>query len=594
MNNENGNYTWKLEDIYVSDEQWEEDFTRVQKLISEVEGYKGKLGKSAKDLLEALNAGYRLQEINEKVFVYASMKLDEDNTNAKYQGYKDRAAGLSAKVQAAVSYIVPEILALPADKLTEFRQDEPGLAVYSFMLDDILRQKPHILSEKEEQIIAQSKEVTQAANNIFKMLNNADLSFGSIKDENGKEVEVTHGNYLSLLLSGDRRVRRDAFFVLYKSYGEYKNTLASILGASVKRDIFYSRVRKHPSALEAALFSDKVPTEVYDNLIDTVRQNLNLMHRYMALRKEVLGLEELRMYDLYTPLVQDIKWEIPYQDAVDMVKEGMAPLGDTYVKDLTKGFESGWVDVYPRKGKTSGAYCWGPYGVHPYVLMNYQNNLNNVFTLAHEMGHAMHSFYSYNEQPYSTAHYSIFTAEVASTVNESLLMHHLLDTVGDKKKKLYLLNHYLEQIRGTVFRQVMFAEFEKIIHQRAEAGEPLTAEVFTEIYKKLNEEYYGPEVVIDEEANLEWARIPHFYNAFYVYKYATGLSAATYLSKQIVEEGEVAVDRYLTFLKSGGSNYPLDLLKEAGVDMASPQPVQDTMDLFAALLDEMEKIIGDK
>jgi oligoendopeptidase F len=585
-------YKWRLEDIYAGDDQWEQDFRKVEEMTGQVEAYRGKLGESARSLLEAFRAREKINELNEKVYTYARMRRDEDNTNAVYQALSDRAESLSARVQTAVSYFVPEILELPAETLERFIQEEPGLELYRFALEEIRRQKPHTLSAVEEQIIARAEEVTQAAANIFRMINNADITFPPIKDEEGKEVEVTHGRYIQLMESSDRRVRRDAFASLYSSYRKLINTLAATLGSSVKKDVFYARVRRHPSALQASLFADNIPVEVYENLIQTVRKNLPLMYRYIRLRKKMLGLDELHMYDLYTPLVKDIKWDIPYPKAVEMIREGLAPLGDSYVETMVRGINSGWVDVYENKGKTSGAYSWGPYGVHPYVLLNYQDNLNNVLTLAHEMGHAMHSYYSYKEQPYIYAHYKIFTAEVASTVNESLLVNYLLNTVTDRHRKLYLLNHYLEQFRGTLFRQTMFAEFEKIIHEKTESGEALTPELLCSVYRGLNADYYGPEIVVDREIELEWARIPHFYTAFYVYKYATGFSAATALTRQILEQGEAVVSRYLTFLKAGDSDYPLNLLKAAGVDMTTPQPVQEALDLFGELLDQMEELAG--
>ncbi|MEG6615322.1 oligoendopeptidase F [Peptococcaceae bacterium 1198_IL3148] len=591
MTNSKEQYKWKLEDIYATDELWEQDYQKVQQLLNEMVGYKGKLDQSSGTLLEALKCSDNIQMLNEKVFTYAGMRQDEDNNNSTYQALKDRAVNLSTKVHTATSFIVPEILAMPVEKLQQFRQEQPELnSIYGFMLDDLIREKPHVLSEAEEQILAQTSEISQAPNKIFGLLNNADLSFPSIKNEKGEDVAVTHGSYANLMLNRDRRVRQDAFKSLYSAYDSHKNTIAATLSSSVKRDIFYAQVRKHPSALEAALFSDNVQPQVYDNLIQTVRKNLHLMHRYVALRKKLLAVDELHMYDIYTPLVKDLDWQVPYPEAISIVQKGLAPLGQSYLEIMNEGFTSGWIDVYEQKGKTSGAYSWGPYGVHPYILLNYQDDLNNVFTLAHEMGHAVHSYYSYQEQPYVNAHYSIFTAEVASTVNETLLMNYMLENTTDKSKKLYLVNHYLEQIRGTLFRQVMFAEFEKIIHEKAEKGEALTAELFSQVYHQLNVDYYGPEMVIDPEIDLEWARIPHFYNAFYVYKYATGISAATSLSKQIVVEGEPAVQRYIAFLKSGGSDYPVELLKRAGVDMTSAQPIQDTLDLFASLLDEMEKL----
>ncbi|OPX86310.1 MAG: Oligoendopeptidase F, plasmid [Pelotomaculum sp. PtaB.Bin104] len=580
-------YKWRLEDIYASDELWEQDFQRVRQLAAEPERFQGKLGQSAATLLEALQLEEQLQELDEKVYTYAHMRRDEDNSNPVYQSLTDRADSLNTLVDTAASFMVPEILAIPDGELKRFRQEEQGLARYGFALDELLRLAPHTLSVAEEQVIAQAGEVLQAPAGIYRMLNNADITFPSIKDEEGNEVEITSGRYQQLMMNKDRRVRQDTFTAYYSSYKKLKNTMAATLSNSVKRDVFYARVRKYPSALEAALFADHIPPAVYDNLIETVHRNLGSMYRYLALRKKLLGLSELHMYDLYTPLVKEVQWEIPYDEAVAMVRAGLAPLGSDYGETLAGGLNSGWVDIYENKAKTSGAYSWGPYGVHPYVLLNYQDNLNNTLTIAHEMGHAMHSYYSYREQPYVYAHYKIFTAEVASTVNECLLMDHLLKTVTDRNKQIYLLNHYLEEFRGTVFRQTMFAEFEKIIHQKVEAGEALTPALLNEIYHQLNVDYYGPEVVVDEDVDLEWSRIPHFYSAFYVYKYATGFSAASAIARQILETGDPAVSRYLAFLKMGGSNHPLELLKTAGVDMTTPGPVQEGLDLFAQMVDQL-------
>lgn len=582
-------YKWRLEDIYPGQDQWEQDFFRVQEMIDTIGSYRGRLGESADTLLEALRLQDNIQEITERIYTYARMRRDEDNTNNTYQALTDRAEGLSTRVHTALSYIVPEILEIPQEALESFLQEKPDLSLYHFALTELTRLKPHTLSQAEESIIARAGDVTTAPASIFRMINNADITFPPIRDDSGKEVEVTHGRYGQLMESRDRRVRKEAFTSLYSSYGKLKNTLAATLNSSVKKDIFYSRVRKHPSALEASLFADNISPEVYQNLIGTVRQNLASMHRYMALRKKLLGLEQMHMYDLYVPVVREVKWEITYPEAVAMVSQGLAPLGGDYGKTAARGFASGWVDVYENRGKTSGAYSWGPYGVHPYILMNYQDNLNNVFTLAHEMGHAMHSYYSYQEQPYVYAHYKIFTAEVASTVNESLLMDHLLNTVTDRDKKIYLINHYLEQFRGTVFRQTMFAEFEKMVHERVEAGEALTPQYLCSAYHQLNVDYHGPDMVVDPEIHLEWARIPHFYSAFYVYKYATGFSAATALTRRILEDGHPAVSRYLDFLKKGDSDYPLNLLKTAGVDMTTPTPIQEALDLFKSLLDQLEK-----
>ncbi|WP_347490302.1 oligoendopeptidase F [Desulfoscipio sp. XC116] len=585
-----GQYKWRLEDIYPGDDAWDQDYRKALDLAARAELFKGRLGSSARTLLEAFQLQEQLEALNEKIYTYARMRRDEDNTNSVYQALTDRADSLSARVQASVSFYVPEILAVPDETLKQFLQEEPGLVPYRFMLEELVRQKPHILSAEEEQIIARAEEVTQASANIFRMINNADLTFDPVRDERGREVELTHGRYLQFMESGDRRLRRDAFASLYSSYCRLQNTLAATLGASVKKDVFYARIRKYPSALKASLFADNVSVEVYDNLIRTVRENLEPFYRYMRLRKKLLGLDKLHMYDIYNPVVQDIDWKIPYQEGVNVVRDGLVPLGDAYVETMVRGINSGWVDVYENKGKTSGAYSWGPYGTHPYVLLNYQDNLNNVFTLAHEMGHAMHSYYSFKTQPYVYAHYKIFTAEVASTVNESLLMQYLLQTVKDRGKKIYLLNHYLEQFRGTVYRQTMFAEFEKVIHERVEAGEALTPELLCRIYHGLNVDYYGPDVMVDSDVDMEWARIPHFYNAFYVYKYATGFSAATALTRRITEEGGSAVARYIGFLHQGGSDYPLNLLDSAGVDMTTPQPVQECLAVFARLVAELESL----
>jgi len=584
-------YKWKLEDIYESTEKWEKDFNKVKRIQTEIVKFRGTLAHSARQLLTCLKFADELLSLNDKVFVYARMKRDEDNANPVYQALTNRAMALSTEVSAAVSFIVPEIISIPEEKLGEYLESSKELQVYRQYISEILRQKQHILSEREEEILALASEVTHAPSDIFTMLNNADIKFPFIKDESGNEVEVTKGRYLEFLQSKDRRVRKDAFHALYSSYIKQKNTLASTLSSSIKKDKFHATVRKYNSCIEASLDGDNISVSVYDNLIDTVNKNLDLLHRYMRLRKKALKLDELHMYDLYVPIVEELEKKIPYEEALNMVEKGLYSMGNEYLGHLRQAFNAGWIDVYENEGKTSGAYSWGAYLSHPFVLLNYQGTINDVFTIAHEMGHALHSFYTNKTQPYIYSEYRIFVAEVASTVNESLLMKHLLGNTKSANERAYLLNHYLEEFRGTMFRQVMFAEFEKMIHSAVEGGEALTTQELSRIYRDLNKKYFGNEVIIDEDIDMEWSRIPHFYSSFYVYKYATGFSAAISLSQKILNEGGPAVDRYVQFLSSGGSDYPLELLKKAGVDLSTPQPVQDALDVFGEVLGELEGLI---
>lgn len=584
-------FKWKLTDMYPSNDLWEKDFRTCLDMSEKIQCFADTMTTSPDELLQCLDYNTEMERLSDKVYVYAHMSSHQDTTNSYYQELADRADSLKTKIASAGSFIVPKILSIPDEKLDEFLEKNDKLKFYKRFLDEIRRIKPHILSEKEEQILALSSEISRSPGTIFNMLNNADLKFPIIKDENGNDVEVTKGRYISLMESPDRRVRKDAFEALYSTYEKHINTIASTLSANVKGNIFNSTIRKYSSAREASLFQDNIPVEVYDNLITAVHNNLKLMHRYVALRKKLLNLDELHMYDIYTPIVKDVEMKIKYEEAVKLVKEGVSPLGENYISDLTKAFESGWIDVYENVGKRSGAYSWGCYDSHPYVLLNHNDTIDGMFTLAHEMGHAMHSFYSKSTQPYLYSQYKIFVAEVASTLNEALLMNYMLKNTNEKKEKMYLLNHYMEQFRGTVFRQTMFAEFEKIIHEKAESGESLTATSLSSIYRNLNAQYFGPDAVIDDYIALEWARIPHFYTSFYVYKYATGFSAAISLSQQILNEGTPAVERYLNFLKSGGSDYPLNLLKSAGVDMTSPEPINNALKVFESLLDEMEALI---
>ncbi|MDQ0861196.1 oligoendopeptidase F [Bacillus sp. V2I10] len=585
--------TWKLEDIFENDEAWDAEFKEVKAALPKIGEFKGKLGDSADAFLEALTYQDTVMERLGKLYTYAHMRYDQDTGDSHYQGLNDRASNLYTQASSVSSYIIPEILSMDEAKMKSFLTEKEELKVYGHTLDEINRQRPHVLSAEQEALLAQASDVLGSSSNTFGMLNNADLEFPSIKDEDGEEVEVTHGRYIRFLESEDRRVRQDAFKAVYSTYDKYKNTFASTLSGAVKKDNFYATVRNYQSAREAALSNNNIPEEVYENLVKTVNDNLHLLHKYIELRKKVLGLDELHMYDLFTPLVKDVKMKIPYAEAKDFLLKGLAPLGEDYLAILNEGFENRWVDVHENKGKRSGAYSSGTYGTNPYILMNWQDNVNNLFTLAHEFGHSVHSYYTRKSQPYQYGHYSIFVAEVASTCNEALLNDYLLKTIDDKKKQLYLLNHYLEGFRGTVFRQTMFAEYEHTIHKKAQEGEPLTPDLLTKLYYDLNKKYFGEHLAVDEEIGLEWARIPHFYYNYYVYQYATGFSAATALSKQILEEGEPAVGRYLEFLKSGSSDYPIEVLKKAGVDMTSPQPIEEALKVFEEKLNEMEQLLSE-
>lgn len=581
---------WKLEDIYASKEAWERDFEKVTKQFPELESFRGKLGESAETLFEMLTLRDEVGQTVGLLYAYAKMKKDEDTANATYQALEDKARGLVVRFRGATTYVVPELLAIPRERIEQFVRDKELLSLYRHYLEDVLRQKSHVLSPQEEQLLAHVGELAQAPANIFGMINDADIRFPHITDENGRKVELTHGRYRQLIESADRRVRKEAFQAMHRTYKKQENTLAATLLANVKKDVFYARTRKYGSSREAALDADNIPLSVYDNLLKSVHNHLPLLHRYVALRKKLLKLDDIHMYDLYTPMVPDMQVKVTYEEAKETIKNALRPLGETYIKDLELGFTSGWIDVAENKGKRSGAYSFGPYGTHPFVLLNHHDTLDHMFTLAHEMGHALHSYYSNGHQPYIYADYTIFVAEVASTLNEALLIHYLLERAKTKEGKKYLLNHYMEQFRTTLYRQAMFAEFEMMIHEMVERGESFTADKLSKAYYDLNRKYYGPGIVVDEDVAIEWARIPHFYYHFYVYQYATGFSAATALSQQILDEGQPAVERYLTFLKGGSSDYPIHLLKQAGVDMTASEPVDKALGLFGRLLDEMERL----
>ncbi|WP_308638721.1 oligoendopeptidase F [Paenibacillus silvisoli] len=581
-------HRWQLEDIFADQSAWDKEYAQAKEEMKKVEAYQGKLADPAQ-----LKACFELEdELSlkvERLYVYANMKHHEDTAEPTFQALSDKSKKLSVETGEALSFITPEVLSL-SDEALEAMINNESLAKYRQTLEEMKRQKAHVLSKSEEALLAQVGNISQAPGTIFNMLNNADLKFPKVKDENGEEVELSHGRYIQFLESKNREVREGAFKAMYATYGKLKNTIASTLSANVTKNVFYSRARKYPSVLEMSLYGDNIPKEVYSNLIGTIHKHLPLMHRYMALRKKLLKVDELHMYDLFAPLVDEFKMDITYEDAKKTVKESLKPLGEDYLTVLQDGFDKGWIDVYENEGKRSGAYSWGAYGTHPYVLLNHKDNLNSMFTLTHEMGHALHSYYSDNTQDYRDAQYTIFLAEVASTLNEALLMDYMLKKSTDPKEKMYLLTYYADQFRTTVFRQTMFAEFEKIIHERAEAGDSLTPQEFSKIYYDLNKLYYGEGMVIDQDIEMEWARIPHFYTSFYVYKYATGFSAATSFSKQILDEGAPAVERYLGFLKSGGSDYSINILKKAGVDMSSPEPIEQAMSVFEELIEQMEQL----
>lgn len=584
-------YQWDLTPVFASDDKWEEAFQEVKERIPELNRYQGRLTESAETLASALKLKDEISEKVEKIYVYAHLKKDEDTTNAKYVALENRAISLYVEAKSAMSYFSPELIQADEKVIRSYLESHEPLKMYEHYLNELLRQKEHTLSAREEAILAQASEMAQAPAEIFSMINDADMKFPEITTEDGHKQELTQARYIRFMESRSRRVRQDAFKAMYSTYGKQKHTLAATLNANVKKDIFYARVRNYPSALEASLDKDRIPTSVYTSLIEAIHEALPVFYRYLALRKKVLKLDELHMYDLYVPLVEDKESHYPYEEAKKLVRDSLKPMGDEYLAVVDEIFGNRWIDVYENEGKRSGAYSSGTYGTPPYILLNYQGSLNDVFTLTHELGHSVHSYFSRAHQPYIYADYTIFVAEVASTLNEALLTHHLLNITEDPTKRIVILNHYLDSFRGTVFRQTMFAEFEKMIHEAVEKGEALTADKLCTMYYDLNKTYFGPDMVVDEDIAMEWARIPHFYYNFYVYKYATGFSAATALSRQILNEGQAAVQRYIAFLKSGGSDYPLELLKKAGVDMTSPEPVRKALQVFEETLTELERLL---
>ena len=584
--------TWDLTTIFETDEAWEAEYKAVEAMLPQVEQYKGKAATGAEGLYETLSFSDSISERLWRVYVYSSLKHDQDTTNGTYQAMNSRAKSLAAKYAAAASFITPEMMAIDEETLVSYVNSYEPLKLYEQSIKELNLGRPHILTADQEAILAQLGEVVGASGNTFSALNNADLEFPKVKNDDGEEVPLTHGSYISFLESTNREVREGAFKAIYETYGKFKNTFATTISGNVKAHNANAKIRHYDNARHAAVSNNFIPEKVYDQLISTIHDNLHLLHRYVELRKKVLGVEELHMYDLFTPLVKEVKMEMPYEKAKELMVESFAPLGKEYQEIVQKGLDNRWVDVLENKGKRSGAYSSGTYGTNPYVLMNWQNNVDNLFTLAHEFGHSMHSYYSRQNQPYQYAGYSIFVAEVASTCNEELLFDYLMNTIEDEQQKIYLLNHWLDGFRGTVFRQTMFAEFEHIIHEMDRNGEALTADRLTEVYYDLNKKYFGEAMTVDKEIGLEWARIPHFYYNFYVYQYATGQSAATALSKQILEEGQPAVDRYVNnFLKAGCSDFPIEVLRAAGVDMESSKPIEEACKVFEEKLNELERLL---
>lgn len=580
-------FQWRLSDLYEDTGAWERALQEAQAQIAAIEAHRGRLGESADTLLTVLRNRSAAERQLVQAYTYAHLHKDTDNGNATYQGMTDRAMQAMVAAQAALSFIEPEILEIAPETLRAWAQ-EPRFQNFRFYLEDLDRQRAHLLSAAEERILAMAEDPLSGADNAFTMLSDVDLDFGTVVDAQGQEVKLTHSTYGLLLESPDRRVRRDAFRNLYKAYRSVKNTIAATYAASVKADVFRARVRGYAGSLEAALDGNNVPVAVYEQLIEAVHEKLPALQKYLALRKRQLGLDQLEMYDLYTPIVPECSMPMTYEEAKALVKEALEPLGERYGRLLDEAYDNHWIDVYESAGKTSGAFSWGVYGVHPFVLLNHQDNVDHAFTLAHELGHAMHSYHSNEKQPYETADYRIMVAEVASTVNETLMMQYLLGHETDPVKRAYLINQQLESYRTTCFRQTMFAEFELKAHRMAENGEPLTVESLSRVYRELNELYYAG-VVVDDDIASEWMRIPHFYNAFYVYQYATGICTATALARDILEHG--GAPRYLDFLSSGGSDYPIRLLQNAGVDLTDKASIASALEVFEQGVDELEQLL---
>lgn len=584
-------FTWDITDMYADNAAWEAELTNAQALAGELTKMEGRVTASAANLLTTLEQHANLELILSKAYNYATRLSDQDTKNTTHQAMVQRLSSMVTDITSKLSFIDPEILATDEAVIDGYIAEQPALELYRGQIKEIQRLKPHCLSAEMEKVMAMTGEMGRTPSQTYSIFTNSDLTFPEVVDENGDTVRITHGRFVGLQTSPDRNVRKDAFEKLYHTYDQYKNTLASLYSGQVKKQIFNAKLRKYNSTLEAAVNGNNVSPTVYENLVATVNKNLDKLHRYVSLRKKCLGVDELHMYDIYTPMLPDFAKKVSYEEAKETILKALAPLGEDYVKVVEEGFNNRWVDVYENEGKRSGAYSAGCYGVHPYVLMNYNDTLDNMFTLAHEMGHAMHSYLSNKTQPFIYSHYKIFVAEVASTCNEILLMEYLLKNTTDKNERAYLLNHYLDSFKGTVYRQTMFAEYEKETNRMAEEGQSLTADVLSKLYHDLNIKYYGPDMFSDPEIAVEWARIPHFYYNFYVYQYATGFTSAVAIAHNILKNGAPAVEAYKKFLSSGCTQSPVDLLKIAGVNLETPQPIQDALDVLSGILDEMEALV---
>jgi len=582
---------WNLDGLYLEESLWEEDIKKLEKDLTGYESFKGTLSSSAKNIKSCLELDINISRTMEKLYTYAHLRNDEDKTHSQNQSNFEKIVRLNTLAAQASSYIASELMAISEDQMNQFLEDKE-LDFYKLHLERILRYRKHTLSEKEEKILASSAEIARTARNAFEMLDNADLKLGIVQDENENDVAITQGNFQSIMQNQDRRVRKEAFETFYTAYSDHQYTYASLLASNIKKDIFYAREKNYSSVREKSMFSENIPVEVYDNLIAAVHENMAPLHKYFSLRKNILKLDQIHIYDTSVPLVKDIQWHLGYDDSVTKIIDSLQLLGSDYTEPLRKGLvDNRWVDRYESKGKRSGAYSSGCYDSNPFILMNYrEDNINSMYTLAHEAGHSMHSFLSRKAQPYLYADYTIFVAEVASTFNEVLLTKYLLLQDISKSMKIYLICREIDNLRGTLYRQTMFAEFEHLVYTTAESDQPMTLDTFKEIYRKLLEKYFGEDTILDDCLSLECFRIPHFYFSFYVYKYATGISAAYALANIVSEGGKTELNDYLNFLKEGGSKYPIDLLKGAGVDMTSSEPVNTALKNFSTLVNQLEAL----